>query len=824
MMELMSERRATWRAVFFVGTGIAVAGLVVIAVFLAPKSPAEANNWAGVIGVFLAYAALFAAPIVWIYRRAFPARVAAQSSSDSSSSGPAVDGKPFGYQGGAVMRPAEPVHELPAGVPEFIGRHKQIAAASAALTSEKGPRVVNVHGLPGAGKTEFAIYLARQESMAKDTQLFIDLRGSKVEEALGSALLSLGAIAAELPAGLAARAAQFRSLLWRRTATIVIDNATADPQVRHLLPGDGHSGTIVASLIPLGDISGAILVALPPLSDDEAVEFLQNASGRFDESSESGARRVARLVGRLPLALQICAGLLKANQDWKWDDLAGRLVNPDGIVETHNLTTGTLTLRASLDLAYTDLGPALAEAYRQLGRLPRPEASETLVRSLFNPDHATSIIDRLVERQLLQRASGGYHMHNLIWAHTRQLVAEVPADEREAVEHRLIDWTLQELHNTYLPRLAQSVRPVLLIGGARNRAIDLPKVYVDAPLRIDGLLARVSDVLMTRRRLVVVGSGGSGKTTMVSWLCLAAANNPDRSEVPLLIYARDIDPDERFVDVGSLLTRSLRVRFGVDVVPGVLSQAITQGGASLVVDGLDEVPSDARSRFGAAIDNFATQHPHTSILITTRPFKGLDAELPGFERAELGTWSSALIDQYAANLSAAAGLEQPTSKGDLARVLQETGKYTTFGTPLLQQMLFGYLSTYRVGPSPDIRKLDVTSVVGSIIGGLLLDRELLRIRNAVGAERLRSVLERLAYVIQITSADRVTITETHARAALVSFESADLTLDALMYAIDQLASREVLLSRLRAEGEEVRYAFVHSLYQEYLASTYAPQT
>lgn len=311
---------------------------------------------------------------------------------------------------------------------------------------------------------------------------------------------------------------------------------------------------------------------------------------------------------------------------------------------------------------------------------------------------------------------------------------------------------------------------------------------------------------------------------MISWLCLSAANHPDRSEVPLLMYARDINPDERIVDVARLLATSLRVRFGLDVVPDVLSAAIAQGEASLVVDGLDEVPSDARRQFSAAIDAFAAQHPQTSILITTRPFGGLDAELPGFERAELGTWSPALIDQYAANLGVAAGLDQPGSNDELVRVLQETGKYTTFGTPLLQQMLLGYLTTHRYGPSPDIQKLDVTSLVGSIVGGLLLDREVLRIRDTVGAERLRNVLERLAYVMQTSSSDRVTITAARARAAVASFESADLTLDSLMWAIDQYADRDVLLTRLRAEDEDVRYAFVHSLYQEYLASTYAPRT
>lgn len=49
------------------------------------------------------------------------------------------------------------VHQLPAAPQDFSGRADLVAAMSSALTQRSSPKILNLHGLPGVGKSALVV-------------------------------------------------------------------------------------------------------------------------------------------------------------------------------------------------------------------------------------------------------------------------------------------------------------------------------------------------------------------------------------------------------------------------------------------------------------------------------------------------------------------------------------------------------------------------------------------------------------------------------------------------------------------------------------------
>jgi len=139
----------------------------------------------------------------------------------------------------------------------------------------------------------------------------------------------LGVAVGQIPAGLEAQAALYRSLLAGRRMLIVADNARDAEQVRPLLPGAPGCLMLVTSrnqLTGLAASHGARLLILDVLTDREADELLERRLGRERLAAEPGAvTELAVLCARLPLALSVAAARAAARPDLRLADLAGEL-------------------------------------------------------------------------------------------------------------------------------------------------------------------------------------------------------------------------------------------------------------------------------------------------------------------------------------------------------------------------------------------------------------------------------------------------------------------------------------------------------------------
>jgi hypothetical protein len=162
---------------------------------------------------------------------------------------------------GGTQAAAAPVAlaQLPPVTAGFTGRDDELAVLAGLLDPDgsAGPVVVSaVAGLAGVGKTTLAVqagHAARQRRWFSGV-LFIDLHGydeAPVEpgQALDGLLRALGVPAEHIPPTVAERAGLYRSVLAQIVDPVLViaDNASAEAQVRPLLPGAGPHKVVVTS-------------------------------------------------------------------------------------------------------------------------------------------------------------------------------------------------------------------------------------------------------------------------------------------------------------------------------------------------------------------------------------------------------------------------------------------------------------------------------------------------------------------------------------------------------------------------------------------------
>ncbi|MGI5237921.1 hypothetical protein [Dactylosporangium sp. CA-139066] len=583
------------------------------------------------------------------------------------------------------------------------------------------------------------------------------------------------------------------------STVVIIDNASSAAQVEPLLPGQTDAAVIITSWAPLGDLPGE-LVALPTLNGSEAVDLLRAVAQRdVSASDEPAVREVARLAGNLPLALTIAAGLLKTRRHWTWTDLKQRLGRADGGVQLDKLVTAGRAVKAAIDLAYRDLDPAAARGYRLLGLAPAATASTGLVRALLDGDD--DVLDELLGRELLQRDSQHtLRMHDLLWQRARDLVRDEDPAVVAAAVARMTSWSLAQLEADYLSQFQVS----LSLTSPFEEA-DSARVYIESPLDVGSL----TELFPAQRRVVLVAPGGTGKTTMVGHLChLAALRHAADPETPKPIMAllRDAGPDDIGGDLTSLLRRTLRQRFGRELTPDALQVALGRGKVFVVLDGLDEVIDPTlRPALLAAIRRFADTYPGASLLVTTRPYASIDADLAAFRRVAIAPWTETMAHRYLSTLTS----YTPFDTQQLWEwVSQATERPALFGTPFGLQLLAAF--AYRFGRMPQNFTMMLDETITATIS-----REGQRGTVSVPFIELRQALESIAFAMQSRPDNRVSITHDELLrqvSSLVAGQSAPEI-------VSNLVSRSLVLREIEA----TTYAFTHTAFREHLAAAYLAQ-
>ena len=171
----------------------------------------------------------------------------------------------------------------------------------------------------------------------------------------------------------------------------------------------------------------------------------------------------------------------------------------------------------------------------------------------------------------------------------------------------------------------------------------------------------LKSLVARHRAMVVLGDPGSGKTTVLRWMALLAAAGP-------LAWAEHLGPSERLlplpVSVGRLA--ELRARQGgavsvvealalyfhdrnvgaVEALRGFLEQALEEGRCLVLLDGLDEVHTEARGSLLSWLETFCARFSRNRFVVSARQVGYSGFELPMGVEVVLGPFSDEQAHRY----------------------------------------------------------------------------------------------------------------------------------------------------------------------------------
>lgn len=351
----------------------------------------------------------------------------------------------------ATLTPRPP-NNLDRLLPDFVGRQAEIEELVAAFTDPVPgtPHIIAIHGMPGVGKSTFANHLAhRLMASYPDGQLHVDLgaygaRGPlDPSTALADLLGKIGV--PQIPPSLEARADLWRTRLAGRSLLLLLDDASDRKQVHHLLPGSSASLVIITSRHRLAGVDGARPILLSPLPEEDGAALVRGtvSAGQLDDEMSLG--RVLRLCEGLPLAIRMAAAWLLARTTRTVRDLAVKIDHTaDVLGEFEN--AGDRSIRISFEMSYRGLDPSWQRAFRLLGRHPAGEFTAHAAAAILDvsPGEAVSLIDHLIDRQLLQMHAGRlYRFHALLRTYAQERAeTEEDAQTLTACRNRLGEYFL----------------------------------------------------------------------------------------------------------------------------------------------------------------------------------------------------------------------------------------------------------------------------------------------------------------------------------------------------------------------------------------------
>jgi DNA-binding SARP family transcriptional activator len=324
-----------------------------------------------------------------------------------------------------------PLRQLPAPLPDFVGRRADTVALLARLSAAR--QVVFLRGMAGQGTTALAIQAAQLAVPSfPDGQIWVELGGCTdprdPQDVLAQLIVwTLGHPGRSLPPGGPEREALYRSLLAGRRVLVVADGATAVDQVRPLLPGTAGSCVLVTTRARLR-LDGVAVQELAGLHSADALELLAATAGRDRvEADLRSAESIVASCGYLPLAIRIAGWQLAIGHLVTLSELADALANPDRRLAM--LTFADESVAARLHASAARLDAATIAALGTLASDSAEDSSLTAatVSALLGP-HGQNAAATLVDAGLLTatRSDGGsrvYHLHPLVRAFAADLAS-----------------------------------------------------------------------------------------------------------------------------------------------------------------------------------------------------------------------------------------------------------------------------------------------------------------------------------------------------------------------------------------------------------------
>jgi len=331
---------------------------------------------------------------------------------------------------------AAAVRSLPRDITTFTGRVAELDwLTGLAAEADTGAVVVicAIGGMAGIGKTALSVHAANQLARQfPDGQFFVALHGhtpghQRVDPAaaLSDLLLAAGVPAAQIPAGVDARAARWRDYLAGKRILLVLDDAAGHVQVTPLLPGaSAGSLVLITSRQRLSALDDVLTIDLDALSAADAATLFTRLARRPGLDSDPAVAELARLCGYLPLAIGMLAGQLRHHPSWTAASLAASLARATSRLDL--LHAEDLSVAAAFGVSYRSLTVQQRRLFRRLG-LPRGPDVDAYAAAALDGTSLTAArrgLEALYDRHLIaEPRPGRYRLHDLVRAHAQALAA-----------------------------------------------------------------------------------------------------------------------------------------------------------------------------------------------------------------------------------------------------------------------------------------------------------------------------------------------------------------------------------------------------------------
>ncbi|WP_340682662.1 BTAD domain-containing putative transcriptional regulator [Amycolatopsis coloradensis] len=336
----------------------------------------------------------------------------------------------------ATERPAQ----LPGDSADFIGRGGLVEDAVMWLTSaglaDVAPRVLSVHGMPGVGKTAFAVRVAQRVRSRFEGGQFYACLGTSGDGArdpadvLNGFLMAAGFPAERLPADREDKAALFRTWTSMKRVLVVLDDVGSAEQIRPLMPAGPRCAVVVTTRRGIHPATGSRLVCLDPLEPSESTGLLSAMIGTERIAGErEQVDRIVQLCGGLPLAVRAVGAQLRSVSGWPIGTVLHQLEN--GARRLDALSFHDLDVRGRIAGSYHVIPRPAQLALQKFATLGKTTLTQAEATSLLGYDRLESgrILLTLVDHGLL-RISGeadstvSYELHPLIRCYAEEIVAD----------------------------------------------------------------------------------------------------------------------------------------------------------------------------------------------------------------------------------------------------------------------------------------------------------------------------------------------------------------------------------------------------------------
>jgi tetratricopeptide (TPR) repeat protein len=324
------------------------------------------------------------------------------------------------------------LHQLPTPPADFTGREEDLDFLRSNLAEGGTGAIFGLRGMGGVGKTILAVKLANElKPRFPDAQIYLDLKGVDPQPLTAAQAMAhvIRAFHPEtrLPESEADLAVLYRSVLEGKRALLLMDNAARKEQVEPLIP-PSTCLLLVTSRFRF-TLPGLVDRDLDEMPEKDAKTLLLKIAPRTRDATDE----IARLCGRLPLALRLAGSALAERPDLSPSDYAQRLKEGKERLEP---------VEAALKTSYDLLTKERRRLWRLLAVFPETFDAEAAAAVWeLKLDDARNHLGELVRSSLVEweDTEKRYRLHDLARAFADKQITTAERDEgqRRHAEHFL---------------------------------------------------------------------------------------------------------------------------------------------------------------------------------------------------------------------------------------------------------------------------------------------------------------------------------------------------------------------------------------------------